>query len=72
MLHVSCAFRLQTETTAMDMDDCDDKIIQNTDTRSNVSITNIVSVLLSSDLNLSLRYSNNLRVTSGITSVYIV
>ncbi|KAM4580312.1 protein cordon-bleu isoform 2-T2 [Odontesthes bonariensis] len=25
----------QTETTAMDMDDCDDKIIQNTDTRSN-------------------------------------
>ncbi|XP_072250756.1 protein cordon-bleu isoform X2 [Leuresthes tenuis] len=25
----------KTETTAMDMDDCDDKIIQNTDTRSN-------------------------------------
>lgn len=40
MLHVSCAFHLQTETTSLDMDDCDDKVIQNTDTQSNVSMTN--------------------------------
>ena len=39
MLHVSCAFRLQTEETSVDMDDCDDKVIQNTDTEPNVSIT---------------------------------
>lgn len=39
-MHFSCAFRLQTQTTSMDMDDCDDKVIQNTDTQSNVSITN--------------------------------
>lgn len=41
MLHVSCAFRLQTETTSVDMDDCDGTVIQNTDTQCDVSITNI-------------------------------
>lgn len=37
MLHVSYALHLQTETPSMDMDDSDDKVIQNTDTQSNVS-----------------------------------
>lgn len=39
-MHFSFAFHLQTQTTSMDMDDCDDKVIQNTDTKFNVSITN--------------------------------
>lgn len=41
MLHVSYALHLQTETTSMDMDDSDDKVIQNTGTQSNVSINNV-------------------------------
>lgn len=35
------AFRLQTETRSVDMDDFDDNTIQNKDIKSNVSSTNI-------------------------------
>lgn len=39
-IHFSCAFHLQTQKTSMAMDDSDDNVIQNTDSQSNVSITN--------------------------------
>lgn len=46
MLHVSCAFCLQTEKTSMDMDNSNDKVFRNTDTHSTVSITNISDSIL--------------------------
>lgn len=39
-MHFSYAFYLQTQTTAMDTDDYDDKVIQNSDAQPSVSITN--------------------------------
>lgn len=40
-MHFSCAFYLQTQATAMDTDDYDEKVTQNTDAQPSVSITNI-------------------------------
>lgn len=40
-MHFSSAFHLQTRTISIDGDDCDDKVNQNSDTQSNVIITNI-------------------------------